>query len=186
MTQINKKFITFDTKARFVGSDGINNTGLKQDKPENGYVGNIPYSAVVFIKDTGEIWTHGEYFCGYRAVIMPVKVYLYRYWPDSTEEKNEPIWLLEDFLGTDYGSYIIQIRVNDKDPNCVYTGCFSYLPGSNIDEEILLHMAGSCTDDHRIFAKIKTIDSKDYLMLCDLNSYYSENITITFKRMIAI
>ena len=62
MTQINKKFITFDTKARFVGSDGINNTAQTQEA-SNGYVGNIPYNSVVFIKDTGQIWTHGRYFC---------------------------------------------------------------------------------------------------------------------------
>lgn len=57
---INKKLITFATKEKFLGATGINNA----TKSTNGYYGNIPSASVVFIVDTGEIWTHGKYYSG--------------------------------------------------------------------------------------------------------------------------
>lgn len=57
---INKKLITFTKKSTFLGANGINNT----ISPTNGNYGNIPSTSVVFILDTGEIWTHGKYISG--------------------------------------------------------------------------------------------------------------------------
>ena len=57
---INKKLITFVSKSTFTGANGING----KTSPINGYYGNIPSTSVVFILDTGEIWTHGKYISG--------------------------------------------------------------------------------------------------------------------------
>jgi hypothetical protein len=57
---INKKLITFASKSTFTGANGING----KTSPTNGYYGNIPSTSVVFILDTGEIWTHGKYISG--------------------------------------------------------------------------------------------------------------------------
>ena len=58
---LNKKLIHFKTYNNFIGSNGIN--GATQ--PTNGYYGNIPESSIVFIRDTKQIWTHGQlYDCG--------------------------------------------------------------------------------------------------------------------------
>jgi hypothetical protein len=55
---INKKLITFDKKAAFLGANGINNASV----PTDGYYHNIPEWSMVFILDTGEIWHNGKYF----------------------------------------------------------------------------------------------------------------------------
>ena len=56
---INKKLIHFDKKETFKGANGINNA---TSADANGYWGNIPNTSIVFIKDTQEIWTHGQYY----------------------------------------------------------------------------------------------------------------------------
>lgn len=66
---INKKLIHFESLDKFKGANGINNTNSTQT-PTNEYVGNIPYRSVVFIKDTGQIWTHGRYYNGYLPGIL--------------------------------------------------------------------------------------------------------------------
>ncbi len=57
---INKKLITFTKKSVFLGDKGIKG----QTTPTNGYYGNIPATSIVFILDTGELWTHGKYISG--------------------------------------------------------------------------------------------------------------------------
>ena len=57
---INKKLITFASKSTFTGANGING----KTSPTNGCYGNIPSTSIVFILDTGEIWTHGKYISG--------------------------------------------------------------------------------------------------------------------------
>ncbi len=63
---INKKLIHFDSKAAFTSNannaQGIKTTNLVTTPDSNGNVGNIPYRSIVFIKDSGEIWTHGKYY----------------------------------------------------------------------------------------------------------------------------
>lgn len=55
---IKSKFIIFDTLNTFQGVNGIN----KQTTATNGYYGNVPEGAVVFIKNTGQIWFNGTYY----------------------------------------------------------------------------------------------------------------------------
>lgn len=64
---LNKKLITFETLAQFQSANGLNTTELNISKPQKNSQGdylihNIPYHSIVFIKDTGQIWTHGKYF----------------------------------------------------------------------------------------------------------------------------
>ncbi len=54
---IKSKFIIFDTLTIFQGTNGIGGTA-----PSTDYIGNVPKGAVVFIKDTGQIWFNGNYF----------------------------------------------------------------------------------------------------------------------------
>lgn len=56
---INKKLIHFNTKQNFLGANGINN---QTTEDSNGNYGNIPKTSIVFIKDTKEIWTHGQFY----------------------------------------------------------------------------------------------------------------------------
>lgn len=56
---INKKLITFDKKASFLGANGTGGATT----PTNGYYGQIPSTSIVFILDTGELWTHGKFIC---------------------------------------------------------------------------------------------------------------------------
>lgn len=55
---IKSKFIIFDTLNTFQGVNGINN----KTTATNGYYGNVPEGAVVFIKNTGQIWFNGTYY----------------------------------------------------------------------------------------------------------------------------
>lgn len=152
----------------------------------------MPYRAIVFLKDTGEIWTHGRYYTGYRAVLCPVKVYLNYDWPITIKDERAN-WALDrdDILGDDYGSYMIQISNNFNGDVSTYTGCFSYTMGDGTDEEIVLHRSGN-KSGHRIFAKIKYMEDANakghpYLLLCcsKADGTYTEDLTITFKRIIA-
>ena len=54
---IKSKFIIFDTLTNFQGTNGIGGTA-----PSTDYIGNVQKGAVVFIKDTGQIWFNGNYF----------------------------------------------------------------------------------------------------------------------------
>ena len=55
---INKKLIHFNTKQNFLSNNGIGTA----TSPTNGNYGNIPETSIVFIKDTQEIWTHGQFY----------------------------------------------------------------------------------------------------------------------------
>lgn len=55
---INKKLIHFKKYSDFIGSAGINGTS----QPIDGYYHNIPETSIVFIKDTKQIWTHGQLY----------------------------------------------------------------------------------------------------------------------------
>ena len=59
--KIQSKFITVDTLAIFQGANYLNST-QETTTATNGYVGNIPYNSIVFIKDQGILWSHGKYF----------------------------------------------------------------------------------------------------------------------------
>lgn len=61
---INKKLITFEKLSTFqaANGNGIKVSTQTQTPDSDGNVGNIPYRSIVFIKDTGQIWTHGKYF----------------------------------------------------------------------------------------------------------------------------
>lgn len=59
---LNKKLIHFKTYSNFIGSNGINGATL----PTSGYYGNIPENSIVFIQDSKQIWTHGQFYsCPY-------------------------------------------------------------------------------------------------------------------------
>ena len=59
---INKKLIHFKKHSDFIGKNGTNGT----TSPTNGIYGQIPANSIVFIQDTKQIWTHGQYYnCPY-------------------------------------------------------------------------------------------------------------------------
>lgn len=59
---INKKLIHFETLESFQSQNGIGTSSLTQTEGNDGLVGQIPYRAIVFIKDKQLIWTHGKYY----------------------------------------------------------------------------------------------------------------------------
>lgn len=64
---IDKKLIHFKTKNTFMSADGVNNnvetpnTGTSEED-RNAEYGNIKGTSIVFIKDSKEIWTHGNLY----------------------------------------------------------------------------------------------------------------------------
>ena len=57
---INKKLIHFKKQSDFIGSSGTNGV----TSPSEGYYNNIPENSIVFIQDTQQIWTHGQFYDG--------------------------------------------------------------------------------------------------------------------------
>lgn len=64
---IDKKLIHFNYKDTFMSADGVNNnvetpnTGTSEEA-RNAEYGNLKGTSIVFIKDSREIWTHGNLY----------------------------------------------------------------------------------------------------------------------------
>lgn len=63
---IDKKLIHFKTKENFMSANGVNNnvnepTSGKEDQGTAEY-GQIRGTSIVFVKDSKEIWTHGNLY----------------------------------------------------------------------------------------------------------------------------
>ena len=59
---LNKKLIHFNSKNNFMSEkNGVNNSP-ETPTGEDGTYGQIKGTSIVFIKDSGEIWTHGNLY----------------------------------------------------------------------------------------------------------------------------
>lgn len=158
--KIKSKFITVDEAADF--EDLLGSTARTISR--NGqYIGSIPYDAIVFIKDTKEIWNCGTYYSSptdqFEFEVMPTNVNLRH---DNWTQLSFTEW-----DGLTSGSYVIQAAYQGM----IYTGFFSFVKQNqqdvtnDADDEIALHMSGKFNTIGgqtvgRLFLKIK--DAKLY------------------------
>ena len=184
--KLDVELIEFDTKAQFIGPTGINTSAQETNADKDGYVGNIPYYAICFIKDTQEIWTHGSYYYGFKAIIQPVHTKITTNWADVQSDSTAKWKLSGDngYLKDSYGSYLIQIEHPTDNDGGIYTGYFSYVGGGGTDEEIILHRSGN-NSNKRLFAKIKYIVDSVYLLICSTSEESDcTELTIKLKKII--
>ena len=59
---INKKLIHFNSKENFMSAENGVNNSPETPTGENGAYGQIKGTSIVFIKDSKEIWTHGNLY----------------------------------------------------------------------------------------------------------------------------
>lgn len=57
---IDKKLIHFNEKSNFMSANGVNNS--PEVAGDDGTYGNLKGTSIVFIKDSKEIWTHGNLY----------------------------------------------------------------------------------------------------------------------------
>lgn len=59
---INKKLIHFNAKSNFMSAENGVNNSPETPTGEDGTYGQIKETSIVFIKDSKEIWTHGNLY----------------------------------------------------------------------------------------------------------------------------
>lgn len=121
--EIKTKFITFDKRDTFLGSLGINNA----TSPSNGYYGNIPATAVVYILDTKEIWTHGVFIASATPVFTA-----------ATSTANGTSGLVPAPTSTNYSERTYRFLRSDatwaKVGTMVYANTTDYYTKSEVDD----------------------------------------------------
>ena len=178
MALLDTSLIAFETKAQFQGASGLGNASNEISDPGTGYIRNIPFTSIVFILDSKEIWTHGKYFSS------PVSDFEFNPIGVNLSSSNwTELNSLSNWSNLTSGSYVIQIIYEGT----IYSGCMSYNKESQTgDDEIILHQAGQPSSlggqqRGRLFAKLK--NGK----LC-LSSSVSENnvqnLTIKLKKLL--
>ena len=59
---LNKKLIHFNAKSNFMSAENGVNNSPETPTGEDGTYGNLKGTSIVFIKDSKEIWTHGNLY----------------------------------------------------------------------------------------------------------------------------
>ena len=126
------------------------NKFIVDKRPRNVFnnVRSIYDKAIVFLTQTGEIYTHGTYFGTQPTIPSSDYTASLEYSgtvPESTWQK------VGTLLVNGAGTYAIQITTN----TAIYSGTFSYTASDSFQEEILLHGSGSGT---RLYAKLNGSD----------------------------
>lgn len=176
---IDTSLIAFETKEKFTGPSGLNNANEVNSPDANGYVGNIPFTSIVFILDSEEIWTHGKYFCN------PFRKDL-QYNVTNAINLNPSSWTkLENFTGWNdltTGSYLLQAFYG----NSMYTGYMTYNKENKTgDDEIVLHQAGTPNSvggvqRGRLYAKLKN----GYLYVSSSVQEDNASLNIILKKLL--
>lgn len=152
--KINTLLIEVDTISElWKGLSNVQATNLNESDYQKLEDPSIPYRSIVFIRDTGEIWTHGRYYGS------GLNSYELSYNPSKQAGINlDSNWTSLDGFDLNTlasGSYLIQIIHR----NCCYTGFMSYIESNTCEEEIILHRAGCINEankepDIRLFLKL--------------------------------
>lgn len=157
---IDKKLIHFKTKENFNSANGVNGSvdapTAGSEANGNAEYGQIKGTSIVFIKDSGEIWTHGNLYRSVNWSVLTVPgAGDIAYWDGSSVKlisKNE--W--NDSLGTPIGVIVIPqgflpdgkariISLNSAGSPNWYDGYYTDSPLKNLDVVPITDNAGSTT-----------------------------------------